>query len=97
MSERNETVARMLAADAPAGRDFAFQLAVMAKIEQRRFQRGMILNIALTLAVTLLLALLMPGLEPVLWQAVSGIDPGLTAALVVSASLVLPWLATRRA
>ena len=96
MSERNEIVARMLAADAPA-RDFAFQLAVMAKIEQRRYRRGMILNIALTVAVTLLLALLMPGLEPVLWQAVSGIGAGLTAALIVSASLVLPWLATRRA
>ena len=97
MSERNEAIAGLLAADAPAARDMAFQLAVMAKIEQRRYRRGLVLNIALTVAVTLLLALVMPGLEPVLWQAVSGIGAGLTATLVIAASLALPWWATRRA
>jgi hypothetical protein len=60
---RNERMAALLAAEAPAGRDCAFQLAVMEKIERRRFRRGLILNVALTVAATVLLALVMPALD----------------------------------
>jgi len=96
MSERNEQMTALLAADAPAARDFAFQLGVMAKIEQRRFRRGVMLNVALTAAVTLLLALMMPGLEPVARQAVSGLGPGVTLALLSAVCFALPWWAARR-
>jgi len=94
MSERNDKMAAMLAADAPAARDFAFRIAVMEKIEQRRFRRGMVLNIALTMAAIALLALVVPDLEPVIRQAGSGIGAGLTA-LLVAASMALPWWMTR--
>jgi len=96
MSERNEKMAMLLAAGAPVARDMAFQLAVMAKIEQRRYRRGMALNIALTVTATALLALVMPGLEPVIRQIGSGMGPGLTA-LLIGASMILPWWMTRRA
>ncbi len=97
MSEHNEKMAAMLAADVPAARDMAFQLAVMAKIEQRRYQRGLIINLALTAALALLLALVMPGLEPVLRETVSGMGSAVLAAMLIIASMALPWWMTRRA
>ncbi len=96
MNERNEKMAAMLATDAPAARDMAFQLVVMAKIEQRRYRRGMTRNIALTLAATALLAMVMPGLESVFQQAGSSMNSWLTA-LLIAASMTLPWWMTRRA
>jgi hypothetical protein len=62
MNERNEKMAAMLAADVPA-RDLAFEIAVLARIEQRRFVRGVALNLAMAAGVALLLALVMPQLD----------------------------------
>ena len=62
MSERNEQMAAMLAADAPA-RDPAFEIAVLARIEQRRFRRGVARNLAAAAGVALLLAFIMPRLD----------------------------------
>jgi len=97
MSERNEKMAAMLAADAPAAHDMAFQVAVMAKIEQRRYQRGLAVNLVLTAALTCLLALVMPGLEPVLRETASGMGLVPVAAMLIIASMALPWWLTRRA
>jgi len=97
MSEHSEQIAKLLAADAPAARDHAFQLAVMAKIEQRRFRRGLVLNVALTLAATLLLAVVMPGLEPLLQQMSFELNSNLAIMALVIASVALPWWVTRRA
>jgi hypothetical protein len=53
----------LLAEAAPPARDLSFELAVMARIEQRRFRRDMALNIALAAATALLLGLIVPQLE----------------------------------
>jgi hypothetical protein len=49
------------------GRDAAFTLGVMARIERRQFRRAMVANIVLALAAAALLALAMPVLTAV-WQ-----------------------------
>jgi len=61
MSERNEQMAAMLAASAPV-RDLAFEIAVLAKIEQRRFHRSVAQNLLAAASASLLLALVMPAL-----------------------------------
>jgi hypothetical protein len=66
MSERNEQMAAMLAANAPA-RDLAFEIAVLAKIEQRRFVRGMARSLGAAALAALALALVMPQLD---WVAI---------------------------
>lgn len=53
----------LLSEGAPPARDASFELAVMARIEQRRFRRDMALNIALAAATALLLGLAVPLLE----------------------------------
>jgi hypothetical protein len=49
-------------ADVPPS-DPRFTLAVMAKIEQRRFRRELAMTVALTVAAIGLLALVMPSVE----------------------------------
>lgn len=75
-----------------AGRDTAFTLGVMARIEQRRFRRAMIANVVLALAATALLALTMPVLTAV-WRVtvVPGADETIVAVLLLGAS----WLGLR--
>ncbi len=53
---------KVWAADVPAS-DPGFALAVMARIEQRRFRREMATTIGLTVAAIGLLALVMPAVE----------------------------------
>lgn len=67
MNERNEKMAAMLVADVPA-RDLPFEIALLAKIERRRFRRGLAANGMLALVACLVLALAMPVLQPV-WDA----------------------------
>jgi hypothetical protein len=88
MNERNEKLAMMLAADAPAAHDLRFELAVMARIEQRRFARGMALNLMLALGLAVTLALLMPGFD-VAAQLMAGINHWLTP--MVAVALTLPF------
>lgn len=100
MSERNETMAAMLMSDAPAAHDMAFDIAVLARMERRRFHRAVMARLALALAAGVLLALVMPPLAP-LWQVSlaagarilpSGLPPHLVLGLVVTAAfLALPW------
>ena len=97
MSERNGQIAAMLAADAPAARDLAFEIAVMAKIEQRRFRRGVALNIALGVAAVLLLALVMPGIQN-FWQArfAATLSNGMIAAALFACLIPLQWAMAQR-
>jgi|GEM_PF-5175410 len=61
MSEQNKQMAAMMAAAAPA-RDLAFEIAVLAKIEQRRFRRSVARSLLAAAGASLLLALVMPSL-----------------------------------
>ncbi len=97
MSERHDQVARMLAADAPAARDIAFEVAVMMRMEQRRYRRGMILNVALTVLATALLALTMPGLETLWQKSFAGLDNAVIAAILFAMLLPLQGWLIRRA
>jgi len=95
MSERNEAMTMLLAADAPAAHDLAFEIALMAKIEQRRFVRSMARNMAVAAVLAALLALLAPQLD---WAAaVAGrwsldLSP-LTGNTLLMATLVLTGFA----
>jgi hypothetical protein len=57
----------LLTADAPPARDFAFELAVMARIEKRQFRHSLLRNAGMAVLAALVLALLAPPLELV-WQ-----------------------------
>ena len=95
-----DTLKALSAAAAPPARDLAFEIAVMARIERRRFHRALARNAALALAAGVILALVMPGLAP-LWQAgfaagswmlLPGLPAPLTLGLVLTAaSIALPW------
>ena len=73
-------ISRLLAEAAPPARDPAFELAVLARIEQRRFRRALMLNLALALAASLLLALVMPML--------GGLAGALSSNLVIAGLLL---------
>jgi hypothetical protein len=97
MSEHNEQITRLLAADAPDSRDFSFELAVMARLEQRRFRRGLVMNLALAAAAATLLALAMPELERTWQQSFAGaLSNGMIAAGLCAATLALQWGMARR-
>jgi hypothetical protein len=63
MNEHSDQIAAMLAGDAPAARDLSFEIALLARIEQRRHRRGQQRALALAVGATLLLAFLMPQLD----------------------------------
>ena len=99
MSERNERVANLLAANAPAARDRTFEVKVMAQIERRRFTRTVTRNFGLAALSALILALMAPLTEPLPalmgdWaQAhLSVIDILAVTTLMLSAALAL-WQA----
>jgi hypothetical protein len=52
----------MLVAELPA-RDMAFEIAVLARIEQRRFRRSITRNLLVACGVALMLAFVMPMLD----------------------------------
>jgi hypothetical protein len=97
MSEHNAKMAALLAADAPAAHDLAFEVAVLARIEARRYRRGVILNIALAAAATALLALVMPPLLAAAQLAFGGISDWILAAALLGLSLPLQGWIVRRA
>ena len=95
-----EALKAMSAADAPPAHDPAFEIAVLARIERRRFHRALLRNAAVTLASAMVLVLTMPQLAP-LWQAgvaagsrmlPSDLPPHLVPGLFLTAAfLALPW------
>ena len=96
MSERNERMAATLAADVPA-RDLAFEIGVMAKIEQRRFHREIARNLTAALAAALLLALVIPVLWPLLQAGLAPLrllwPQGLFTNMALGAALMAASLA----
>lgn len=100
MSERNDRMAAMLAADAPAARDALFEIAVLGRIERRAFHRALAQRVVMAAIAASLLGLIMPPLLP-LWQ--QGLEAGAqmiphggTANLVIglllmAASAALPF------
>lgn len=96
MSESNEDMVRMLAADAPGAPDLAFEIALAARIERRRFWRELAMVMSLAVASALLLAVLMPELQAV-WQpsiAPAG-NIAVAATLFVFCLLGQRWVAQR--
>ena len=95
MSERNETLARLLAADAPAARDRTFELAVIVRIEQRRFAGTVVRSLGLAAAAVLVLASLAPAIDPLPalvnnWaRAAMPTDAPAVMTLLLTAALVL--------
>lgn len=98
MNMHSGKVAAMLAADAPAAHDIAFELAVLARIEQRRYRRGMAANVALAVTAAILLALVMPDIED-FWQSniAASLSNGMIAVLLFALMLPLQWRMMRRA
>jgi hypothetical protein len=96
MSERNEHLVRLLAADAPASRDLAFELAVAARIERERFRRGVAMNVTLALASVIVLATLMPELSGLAQSSLATYaNMVIAAALFVFTLLAQRWVARR--
>ena len=77
------------AADVPAS-DPRFALAVMARIEQRRFRRELATTIGLTVAAMALLALLMPAVE-IIWPTDFTSDLAILSVMA-AVTLLLPQL-----
>jgi len=91
MSERNEQMAAMLAANAP-GRDLAFEIAVMAKIEQRRFLRELTRNLLLAAGAALLLAFIMPQFDFSFWaNALSGLAGNAVVMVTLLLAAFAAW------
>ena len=96
-----EAIKALSDADAPAARDPVFEVAVLARIERKNFQRSMALAGTITLAAILVLVFLMPKLIAI-WHDVHpsvgqifprGLPSSLVAAaLLTVAGLTLPWL-----
>lgn len=74
MSERNQAMVAVLAAAAPAARDADFEIAVLAKIERRRFHRALLLRLGQASAAVLVMALLMPVLAPLWDEALNAVS-----------------------
>jgi hypothetical protein len=81
-------------ADVPAS-DPHFTVAVMARIEQRRFRRELATTVSLGAAATLLLALVMPALEFTWLESVIS-SAGNLAMLAIFGALMLPQLSPAR-
>ena len=58
----------LLAADVPPAQDPRFVMAVMARIEQRRFRRELAMTAGLAIGAVLLLALIAPALLAIAWR-----------------------------
>jgi len=84
-----EKLKELMAADAPAARDLAFQLGVMARIERRQFRRALLTNVAMALLAALLLALMAPILQQV-WPAIPmpRLNDALLGVMLVAASFL---------
>lgn len=70
------------AAEAPPTRDRLFEIAVLARIERRRFHRTQVRNAALALGVGVILALARPSLDR-LWPAQLPLHAFLPAGLTL--------------
>jgi hypothetical protein len=98
MSERNEAMAAMLA-DGPA-RDMTFEIAVLARMERRRFVRGMARNLLAACGTALLLSLVVPRLafDIGAWSsALSALSGNTLVMLALLAAAFTAWTYRPRA
>ena len=96
MNERNGAMTALLATDAPAARDLGFEIAVLLRIERRRYRRGVAMVVAIGLLATAVLAALMPGLGSAAAHAFAGVGDWVLAAALLTLSLpVQGWIAKR--
>ncbi len=95
MSERNDRIAQLLA-DVPA-RDVTFEIALLARIEQRRFRRGLAWTIMAAAGISVLLAFAMPGLESLWQQNFAGLFSNTMIAAMLFAMLLSAqqWIVRR--
>ena len=78
-------------ADAPPANDPRFVVAVMARIEQRRFRRELAMTVGLAACAVALLALLAPTLEAA-WQGSFALASNAVIALMLaSITLAVPY------
>jgi hypothetical protein len=82
----------LLAADAPPASDPRFVVAVMARIEQRRFQRELAMTAGLTVCAMVLAGLLAPSLEITWHDDFAPYTSNVVIALVLaSITLAVPY------
>ena len=81
----------LLMAGAPPASDPRFVLAVMARIEQRRFHRELTMILGLGTCAMALLVLLAPSLQMV-WEHVPQTSNLAIALVLMAVTLVLPQL-----
>lgn len=94
MSERDADVTALMAADAPAARDLAFEIAVLMRIERRRYRRGVAAILAAGLLAATVLAAVMPGLGSAAAHAFAGVGNWMLAATLLTLSLPMQaWIA----
>lgn len=79
--------------DIPA-HDPAFEIAVLTRIEQRRYARGLAANAALGVAATLLLALVLPHLD---LNMTRDFASAFAVTALLALTLSLQWGLMRRA
>ncbi len=84
---------QLWAQDAPPARDISFELAVMARIEQRRFRQSLLRNAVLAAAAGLLLLLAAPVLQSLWGETFAPFASDLViAALLLTLTLAVPQL-----
>ena len=80
----------LMTSDMPPASDPRFVLAVMARIEQRRFRRELAMTVGLTVCAMTLLALLAPTLE-ITWQDAPYADNLAILLVLIGTSLAMPY------
>jgi hypothetical protein len=86
------TLKGLLAAEAPPAADPRFVVAVMARIEQRRFRRELAITAGLAVSAMLLAGAAAPALEITWRDSFAPYASNLTIALVLaSISLAVPY------
>ena|ERR1700710_3128506 len=81
----------LLTTDRPPASDPRFVLAVMARIEQRRFLRELAMTVGLTACAIGLLALLAPTLE-LTWEGAPYVDNLSILLVLMGTTLAVPYL-----
>ena len=81
----------LLMAGAPPASDPRFVLAVMTRIEQRRFRRELTMILGLGACAMALLALLAPSLQTI-WEQVPQTSNLAIALVLMAVTLMLPQL-----
>ncbi len=93
----DKALAALLNQAAPPAQDWRFALAVMARVERRRFYRTLAIHLGLGLAAAVVMLFAAPALNLVWRDLVPSLSNGfaVSALLLAAAVLALPWIAQR--